>query len=141
MGFDDEKIAEELQVDVLFFPFKISIHNIMIFIFALGSSILEELNFTDIYQQAKKIQTYSGISPKDVWSKLKILNNIDGKELFGINNQHVIMVIQNYIDKSLYCITDWSNVQIMTMAFEKCLKRKISVYSENYEFIDQELQA
>ncbi|CAB5351390.1 unnamed protein product [Rhizophagus irregularis] len=108
MGFDDEKISEELQVGVLFFPFKISVHNITVFIFALGSSILEELNFTDpgyqssfshkfrgkqslivqsilkdkcqkdIYQQAEKIQTYSGISPKDVWSKLKILNNIDG---------------------------------------------------------------
>ncbi|PKK55901.1 hypothetical protein RhiirC2_801202, partial [Rhizophagus irregularis] len=200
MGFDDEKIAEELQVGVLFFPFKISVHNITVFIFALGSSTLEELNFAgtgyqssfshkfrgkqslivqsilkdkcqiDIYQQAEKIQTYSGVSPKDVWSKLKILNNIDEKELFGINNRHVIMAIQNYIDKPLCCVTDWSNVQIMIQAFEQCLKRKILVaglnwnlffiewknqqssiielsshltwvYSENYEFIDRELQA
>src|SRR2546430_969045 len=33
MGFDDEKIAGELRVGVLFFPFKISIHNITVFIF------------------------------------------------------------------------------------------------------------
>src|SRR5438477_457884 len=82
----------------------ISIHNITVFIFALGNSICEELNFAgpgyqssfshkfhgkqslivqsilktrcqiDIYQQAEKIQTYSGVSPSDVWSKLNILN-------------------------------------------------------------------
>ncbi|RGB24544.1 hypothetical protein C1646_772939 [Rhizophagus diaphanus] len=123
IGFDDKKIAKKLQVGVQYFSFKISIHNITVFIFALDSSTLEELNFAgpsyqssfshkfcekqslivqsilkdkcqiDIYQQAEKIQTYSDVSPKDVWSKLKILNNIDGKELFGINNWHVIMAI------------------------------------------------
>ncbi|CAB4478207.1 unnamed protein product [Rhizophagus irregularis] len=56
-------------------------------------SILKDKYQIDIYQQAEKIQTCSGVSPKDVWSKLKILNNIDGKELFGINNRHVIMAI------------------------------------------------
>ena len=45
MGFDDEKIAGELRVGVSFFPFKISIHNITVFIFALGNSTCEELNF------------------------------------------------------------------------------------------------
>ena len=91
-------------------------HNITVFIFALGNSTLKELNFAgpgyqstfsykfrgkqslivqsilmneyqiDIYQQTEKIQTYTGVSPTDVWSKLKILNNIDGKDLFGITN-------------------------------------------------------
>ncbi|CAB5324216.1 unnamed protein product [Rhizophagus irregularis] len=117
MGFDDEKIAEKLQ------PYsELTCHSSFNKV-AKGSSTLEELNFAgtgyqssfshkfcgkqslivqsilkdkyqiDIYQQAEKIQTCSGVSPKDVWSKLKILNNIDGKELFGINNRHVIMAI------------------------------------------------
>ncbi|RIA89453.1 hypothetical protein C1645_738624 [Glomus cerebriforme] len=110
------------------------------------------------------------IVKQDVWSKLNILNNINGKDLFGINDQHVIMAIQNYIDKSLCCVTEWNNDQIMTCAFEQCLKRKISVsglnwniffiewkqrsssvielsshltriYPENYELIDRELRA
>ncbi|CAG8729002.1 21172_t:CDS:2, partial [Rhizophagus irregularis] len=56
-------------------------------------SILKDQCQKDIYQQAEKIQTYSGISPKDVWSKLKILNNIDGWK----NQQSSIIELSSHL--------------------------------------------
>ncbi|RHZ74795.1 hypothetical protein Glove_219g105 [Diversispora epigaea] len=67
----------------------------------------------DIYHQEIKIQTYTGKSPSDVWTKPNILKSFDGKDLFGLS-------------------CDWNNIEIMTQAFEKYLKRRISVVNLNW---------
>jgi hypothetical protein len=162
LGFENEIIAEQLQAEVLFFPFQIITQGIAIFVAALGSSDQAELNFAgpgyrssffhkyrgqhsliyqsimntecriDIYHQEKKVQTYTGKSPSDVWTKPNILKNYDGKDLFGLCNQLVIQTIQTYINTPYCKLGNWNDIQIMTYAFEKCLKRRISVVNLNW---------
>ncbi|PKC57912.1 hypothetical protein RhiirA1_401034 [Rhizophagus irregularis] len=160
MGFDDEKISEELQVGVLFFPFKISVHNITVFIFALGSSILEELNFTDpgyqssfshkfrgkqslivqsilkdkcqkdIYQQAEKIQTYSGISPKDAFEQC-LKRKISVAGLSGKTNNQISNDLISAAKK--YAHTNGPGCVVMT--------KPIITKSRVSEIQDQEFEA
>src|SRR5437763_7517431 len=44
LGFDDKIFVEQLQVNVLFFPFEIVTNGIRVFVAALGSPDEEELN-------------------------------------------------------------------------------------------------
>ncbi|CAG8710703.1 14275_t:CDS:2, partial [Gigaspora margarita] len=97
LGFNNEIIVEQLQAEVLFFPFQIIAHDIVIVVIALGSSDQVELNFADIYYQENKIRTYTRKFPNDVWSKPDILKNYDSKNLFGLCDQLVIQTIQTYI--------------------------------------------
>ena len=157
LGFDDETFIEQLQVGVLFFPFEIITNGITVFVASLGSSDEEELNFAgpgycssfnhkysgkkslicqsihdtkcqiDIYYQGKRVCTHTGTTPTDVWKRLPILKDFDGKELFGLYDQFVIQAIKKYIDTP-YCTSfHWNNPEIMTHAFKTCLKKKISV--------------
>ena len=81
----------------------------------------------DIYLQGKIVCTQTGITPTDVWEKLPIVKGTDGKELFGLCDQLVIQAIKKHID-SPYCTSShWDNIEIMTNAFKRCLKKKISV--------------
>ncbi|CAB5370494.1 unnamed protein product [Rhizophagus irregularis] len=162
LGFDNETITKQLQAEVLFFPLQIIIHGIKVFVATLGSSDQAELNFAgpgycssfyykyhgqyslicqsivntgcriDIYHQEKKVQTYTGKSPTDVWTNLNILKNFDGRDLFGLCDQFVIQAIRTYMNTPYCKSCDWNNIQIMTHAFEKCLKKRISVV--NLEF-------
>ncbi|CAB4392380.1 unnamed protein product [Rhizophagus irregularis] len=165
LGFDNETITKQLQAEVLFFPLQIIIHGIKVFVATLGSSDQAELNFAgpgycssfyykyhgqyslicqsivntgcriDIYHQEKKVQTYTGKSPTDVWTNLNILKNFDGRDLFGLCDQFVIQAIRTYMNTPYCKSCDWNNIQIMTHAFEKCLKKRISVVNVNwYQF-------
>jgi hypothetical protein len=157
LGFDNGTIIEQLQAEVLFFPLQIVIYGIKVFVATLGTSDKADLNFAgpgyrssffykyhgkyclicqsitntgfriDIYYQEKKVQVYSGNSPTDVWKKVDILKNFDGKDLYGLCDQLVIQSIRNYMNTPYCKSRDWNNIQVMTRAFEKCLKRKISV--------------
>ncbi len=157
LGFDDKIFVEQLQVNVLFFPFEIVTNGIRVFVAALGSPDEEELNLAgsgycssfhcryfgkmsliyqsinnkncqiDIYLQGKIICTYTGTTPTDVWEKLPILKNIDGKELFGLCDKLVIEAIKKHIDAPYCTSSHWSDIEIMTNAFKRCLKKKISV--------------
>ncbi|PKB94607.1 hypothetical protein RhiirA5_368173 [Rhizophagus irregularis] len=109
LGFDNEIITKQLQAEVLVFPLQIIIHGIKVFVATLGSSDQAELNFAvntgcqiDIYHQEKHIQTYTGKSPTDVWTKLNILKIFDGKDLFGLCDQLVIQAIRTYMNTP-YC--------------------------------------
>ena len=150
-------IIGQLQAKVLFFPLQIVIYGIKVFMATLGTSGKADLNFAgpgyrssffykyhgkyclicqsitntgfwiDIYYQEKKVQVYSGNSPTDVWKKVDILKNFDGKDLYGLCDQLVIQSIRNYMNTPYCKSRDWNNIQVITRAFEKCLKRKISV--------------
>ncbi|CAG8852910.1 40740_t:CDS:1, partial [Gigaspora margarita] len=45
LGFNNKIIVEQLQAEVLFFPFQIIAYDIVIFVTVLGSSDQVELNF------------------------------------------------------------------------------------------------
>jgi hypothetical protein len=163
LGFDDEKMVEQLQVDVSFFPFKIVTNGITVFVASIGSSDQEELNFAgsgyrssfhhrylgnwslicqsiidaekcqiDIYSHGKLICTHIGSTPADVWNRLSILSKLNRKELFGLSDPIVIQEIKNYINKPCCTLSDWYDVDKMTLAFEKCLKRKIATSDLNW---------
>ncbi|CAB4433656.1 unnamed protein product [Rhizophagus irregularis] len=137
LGFDNEIITKQLQAEVLVFPLQIIIHGIKVFVATLGSSDQAELNFAgpDIYHQEKHIQTYTRKSPTDVWTKLNILKNFDGKDLFGLCDQLIIQAIRTYMNTPYCKSCDWNNIQIMAHAFEKYLKKRISVININwYQF-------
>jgi hypothetical protein len=166
LGFDDEKMVEQLQVDVSFFPFNIVTNNITVFIASIGSSDQEELNFAgsgyrssfhhrylgnqslicqsitdtekfqiDIYFQGKLLCTHIGSTPTDVWNRLNILSKLDRKELFGLSDPIVIQEIKNYINRPCCSLSDWDNVDKMTLAFKKCLKKKVVTSNLNwYQF-------
>ncbi|CAG8515082.1 4937_t:CDS:2, partial [Gigaspora rosea] len=89
-----------------------------------------------IYYQENKIHTYSRKFPNDVWAKSSILKNYNGKDLFGLCDQLVIQAIQTHITIPYCKACDWNNIEIMTHAFEKHLKRRISVVNLDwYQFL------
>lgn len=163
LGFEDESIAEQLQVDVTFFPFRIyTANDISVFVASIGSSDQEEMNFAgsgyqssllcrysgvvslicqsildegcqiNIYHNGNHVDTFTGKSPTDVWTKLPILKKFDGKELFGLCDQLVMQEIQNHRNRPYCKLCDWDNIEKMTFAFNKCLKKKISVTGLNW---------
>ncbi|CAH1767994.1 1315_t:CDS:2, partial [Entrophospora sp. SA101] len=162
LGFDDKIFIEQLQVNVLFFPFEIVTNGIKVFVAALGSSDEKKLNFAgsgycssfhyrysgkkslicqsindkncqiDIYFQGKIVYTQTGITPTDVWEKLPIVKGTDGKELFGLCDQLVIQAIKKHIDAPYCTSSHWDNIEIMTNAFKRCLKKKISVVNVDW---------
>lgn len=162
LGFGDEVMTKQLQVGVSFFPFKIVTNDIQVFVASIGSSYQEELNFAgsgylstffhkysgkrslicqsiidtqcqiDIYFQGELTCTYTGSTPTDVWNKLKILTKYDGKELFGLSDPFTIQKIKNYIDAPCCTFSEWDYIDNMIPAFEKHLKRKISVSDLNW---------
>lgn len=90
-------------------------------------SILDKGCQIDIYNNGERINTFTGESPTDVWEKLPILKKFDGKELFGLYDQLVIQEIKNYINKPYCKLGDWNNIEMMTYACEKHLKKTISI--------------
>ena len=60
LGFNDEVMAKQLQVDVSFFPFKIVANGITVFVASIGSSDQEELNFAGSGYQSSFHYKYSG---------------------------------------------------------------------------------
>ena len=163
MGFDNEDITEQLLSDVESHPFKISIDKLSVLIINLGISndntddiLGYQSSFTykyrnkqslftqkinnkncqiEIFQNGEKIANYNDSSPDEVWKKVGILKNYSGKTLFGINHPTTIDALENYAERPICNITEWSNVQIMTQAFEQSLKRKIAIADINwYQF-------
>jgi hypothetical protein len=196
LGFDNENITQELLSDVLFCPFKITVDKLPILIIKLGDSndnnmgyqssfmfkyrgkqslfvqkIEHEEYCIEIFQKRERIAYYSDISPTEVWKKTGILKNYDGGVLFGIEHPATINALKIYAAKSLICsVNEWDNIEIMTKAFKRHLKRQTAtiglnwhkffiewkeqksniiefmahlkpLYPPNYEFNDRELRA
>ncbi|CAH1756087.1 2034_t:CDS:2 [Entrophospora sp. SA101] len=114
------------------FLFEIVNNGIIIFVAALGTSDEEELNFAcSVYclpfhhrYSGKKsliVCTHTGITPADIWKNMPILKDSDGKELFDL-----------YINTPYCTLSNWNNCEIMTHAFEKHLKKNITVTDLNW---------
>jgi hypothetical protein len=166
MGFDNEYITKQLISDVVFHPFKISIDKLSVLIIKLGISNDDSDNFIgyqssfiykyhnkqslfvqkinnrncqiEIFQNGGLVANYNDISPNEVWKKVGILKNYSGKILFGINHPDTIDALENYAERPICNVIEWSNIQIMTQAFEQSLKRKIAIAEINwYQFFDK----
>ncbi|GES91818.1 hypothetical protein GLOIN_2v1535567 [Rhizophagus clarus] len=175
LGFDNENITQELLSDVLFCPFKITaVDKLSILIIELDDDMIGYLSsfmykyqgkqslfvqkieskyyYIEVFQKKERVAFYSDVSPTKVWEKTRIL--------------------KNYNESPICSVNEWNNIEVMVMseAFEKHLKRKISVvelnwhgffiewkeqesniiefmmhlkplYPLDYEFTDQELRA
>lgn len=81
----------------------------------------------EIFQKTEKIITYNDISPTEIWKKIGILKNYNGDALFGINHPTTIEAFEKYQDPPICNVTQWNNIEIMTEAFNQCLKKKIAI--------------
>lgn len=86
-------------------------------------SILDGECKVDIYDKGERVITFTGRSSTDVWEKLPILKKFGGKELFGLHNQLVMQEIQNDINRPYCKLGDWDNIEMMTYACERHLKK------------------
>ncbi|CAB4384438.1 unnamed protein product [Rhizophagus irregularis] len=127
LGFDNENITKELLSDVLFCPFKITVDKLSILIINLGNS-----NGDISIQNKEKVAYYHDASPTDVWKKTGILKNYNGSILFGIEHPVTINVLKNYVESPICSVNEWGDIEVMSQAFEKHLKRKISVVGLNW---------
>ena len=147
MGFDNETITAELLSDVIFCPYKITFDKLSILIIDLGDSSDNPDNivgsgyrssFTYKYQGnqchyvQKKIAYYIDISPTTIWNKTKILRNYNGNTLFGIDHATTIDAFKKYTKLPICNVTGWNDIEIMTLAFEQCLKQSIAIAEINW---------
>ena len=158
LGFDNENITQELLSDVLFCPFKITVDKLSILIIKLGNSndnsmvgyqssfmfkyrdkqslFLQKIErkkyCIEIFQKKERIAYYSDISPTEVWKKTGILKNYDGGILFGIEHSATINALKIYAKSSICSMNEWDNIEIMTQAFERYLKRHTIVLDLNW---------
>ncbi|RHZ81320.1 hypothetical protein Glove_121g49 [Diversispora epigaea] len=158
LGFDNEIIAKQLRVE-----------DITIFVIALGSSDRVEWNFTgsgyrssffykyrgqhslihqsimnmecriDIYHQEIKIQTYTGKSPSDVWTKPNILKSYDGKDLFGLSFEKYLKRRISVVNLNWHLFfTEWKQQSTTIIEFSSHLA---SIYPADFEFTNTILGA
>jgi hypothetical protein len=157
LGFDNEDIIHELLSDISFYPFKITIDKLSILIIRLGdlnddmagylSSFMykyqgkqslfvqkiESKNcYIEVFQNNERVAYYSDISPTGVWMKTGILKNYNGSVLFGTEHPVTTSALKNYAESPICSVKEWGNIEIMSKAFEKHLKRKISVVELNW---------
>ncbi|CAH1769505.1 11512_t:CDS:1, partial [Entrophospora sp. SA101] len=85
----------------------------------------------EVFHKEEKIANYNDISPTVVWDKTKILKNFNGNTLFGIDHTITIDAFKKYSVLPICNITGWNDIDIMTQAFEQCLKRSIAVVGVN----------
>ncbi|CAB4401772.1 unnamed protein product [Rhizophagus irregularis] len=157
LGFDNENITKELLSDVLFCPFKITVDKLSILIINLGNSngdmsgyqssfiykyqdkqslfiqkVERKYCYIEVFQNKEKVAYYHDASPTDVWKKTGILKNYNGSILFGIEHPVTINVLKNYVESPICSVNEWGDIEVMSQAFEKHLKRKISVVGLNW---------
>ncbi|GBB85344.1 hypothetical protein RclHR1_01190020 [Rhizophagus clarus] len=149
LGFDNENITQELLSDVLFCHFKITVDKLSILIIELGDDMIGYLSsfmykyqgkqslfvqkieskyyYIEVFQKKERVPFYSDFSPTKVWEKTGILKNYNGRILFGIEYPATINALKNYAESPICSMNEWNNIEVMSEAFEKHLKWKISV--------------
>jgi hypothetical protein len=86
----------------------------------------------EVFHKEEKIANYNDVSPTAVWDKTKILKNFNGNTLFGIDHTITVDAFKNYSEPPICNVTGWNDIDIMTQAFEQCLKQSIAVVGINW---------
>jgi hypothetical protein len=87
-----------------------------------------------IYQDEKIKFSYSGKNPDEVWNKVGMLQNWDGKTLFGITHEKTQNIISNL--RTPFCtINEWSNEILMSQLYKHHLYKFTPASTPWYEFL------
>jgi hypothetical protein len=154
MGYDNKNIIEELQEDVPYFPFFVTLDKIKIFVSRLGtpskyafhnagadymstfihvynknqalfvSQIKNNRCTIEVYQEYRCVKIFEGHSPNEVWKTSGILQKFDGDTLFGLNSSTTQKIL---IERHVPTCkpNDWINYTLMESLFKYHLKRRI----------------
>ncbi|CAB4408850.1 unnamed protein product [Rhizophagus irregularis] len=117
------------------------------FIFNIGAKKIRTLFIQQIHQrhcsvtlyQDERIKfKYSGKNPdevwKEVWKKIGILQNWDGKTLFGINHEKIQNLI-NILRTPSCTVNEWDNEIMMTQLYKHHLYKFTPAITPWYEFL------
>ena len=154
LGFDMAIITNELLSDLPFRLYNFQLGSLRIWIIKIGCSDKITTNLAGpgfksafIYQYKKKRAlfyqeideyhckviifygsdihaTFIDQNPDLVWSKIGILQQYDGKKLFGLINQHTKDLIQAARIPSC-TLNEWYNKEVMTNIYNYHLKRRV----------------
>jgi hypothetical protein len=135
LGFDNLEVTNELLKDVDFQPFMVTLENINIFIFAIGSGwnanwggvgegfcssftsrfkseschfvqkIIKNNCIIEIYKGNECIANFNGATPTEVWKKTGVLKKYKGEELFGVSHTVVSNEFQKYQQQQSTTVT------------------------------------
>ncbi|RHZ88774.1 hypothetical protein Glove_21g132 [Diversispora epigaea] len=143
LGFDDEKIVNQLLDGILFQPFYILVDKFRIFVYLLGkqdfassfiytyckkrSLFVQTMKKTfckiEIYYETTLVAMFKGDTPIDVWKKTGILQKLDGFVLFGLKDDYTKKRLES--SELLTCRpTDWTNDEIMNALYSYYLKKR-----------------
>ncbi|GES91499.1 hypothetical protein GLOIN_2v1884984 [Rhizophagus clarus] len=148
-GFNNEEINKQLLDDVPFQPFILTVNNLQMFIGMIRVSDQESFEYAGpgyllsfIYRiSAKKIKTlfvqqihqrYCSI--KEVWEKIEVLRNWDGRNLFGINHKKTQNLI-NILQTPSCTVNEWNNEIMMTQLYKHHLYKFTPANTPWYEFL------
>ncbi|CAB4375749.1 unnamed protein product [Rhizophagus irregularis] len=106
-GFNDKEINKRILDDIPFQLFTIIVGNLQIFIEMIGVSDQENLGYVDEVW-------------KEVWKKIEVLQNWDGKTLFGINHEKTQNLV-NILRTPSCTINEWNNEIMMTQLYKQHL--------------------
>ena len=113
------------------------------FIYAIGEQKIQTLFVQEIhkrhcsvtlYQNEQNESIYIGNNPNDAWRKVKILQDLDGKTLFGINHKKTQNLI-NSLRAPACTINEWNNEIMITQLYKHHLYKFTPANIAWYEFL------
>ncbi|PKY58387.1 hypothetical protein RhiirA4_480264 [Rhizophagus irregularis] len=136
LGFDNENITQELLSNVLFCPFKITVDKLSILVIKLGDSndnnmVGYQSSFMFKYRDKQSLFVQKIEHKEYCIEKTGILKNYDSGILFGIEHPATINAMKIYAKSPICSVNEWDNIEIMTQAFKRHLKRQTTVLDLN----------
>lgn len=152
IGFDDEKIIQQLLDKIEFIPIFLRIEKLSVVISGLGYSskdgyygagegftssfitryrgaqhlfllkLEDDQCILEVYLNADKIEQFSGSTPDDVWIKVGVHKKFSGSHIFGITHETTQNLLQS---KVVTCKPDeWNNHEKLTKVFKRHIKSR-----------------
>ncbi|CAB4401922.1 unnamed protein product [Rhizophagus irregularis] len=130
IGFEDEKIIQQLRNEIEFFPIFLRIEKLSVVISGFGYSSKDgyygagedDQCITEIYHNANKIEQFTGLTPDDVWKKVGIYKKFSGSHIFGIIHETTQNLLQS---EAVTCKPDeWNNHEKLTKVFDRHIKSR-----------------
>ncbi len=161
IGFEDEKIIQQLLDKIEFFPIFLRIEKLSVVISGLGysskdgyygagegftSSLItryrsaqhlfllkleDDQCILEIYHNANKIEQFTGSTPDDVWKKVGIHKKFSGSHIFRITHETTQNLLQSEV--AICKPNEWNNYEKLTKVFDRHIKsRKLPNTMINY---------
>jgi hypothetical protein len=152
IGFEDEKIIQQLRNEIEFFPIFLRIEKLSVVISGFGYSskdgyygagegftssfitryrdaqhlfllkLEDDQCIIEIYRNADRIEQFTGSTPDDVWKKVGIHKKFSGSHIFGITHETTQNLLQSEV---VTCKPDeWNNHEKLTKVFNRHIKSR-----------------